>query len=599
MRRLGMKKFLVAVFAVFTIWLCALSANAAEFTAMEYRGATSDGSIISVNSTEATIVYEWNNRVKGNYSVELKNVSCTDCTISVVINDGYEIEISDIGNLPVMGFNTGINSFRLNIRKNGASSSFSVGKLELTYMGAISSNEAFIECNNPIYRDASITLIDNAGSYMSQSDLSKYEQAGRPAVAEFTVYAPCGGEYETEIVMSEVGKAYTSDVKMSINGEEYVINSGAVKKLADLAYSADSGLMKRYKVKNTVTLKEGINDVRFTAIEGRDSDGKYLFFLDYVRFGFANEVIEITPNANAAGTYSCDVISHPNEEYQVVISVITKDTGNLYDIGSCAFSTDNNSFITLSKGTAASNFADKTVDVVSEYVEDGNLYGQYKLLQPIALGNSVWVSISGASCEIDKITFVPVIDEIEELYVTPDKRFLNPGDTAALSVFAKNEQGCALNLDYLQKSGAITFKTSDRSIIAVDSFGNLKALKSGTATITVSVWDGTKEVSENVDFNICNESYGFVIFDAEKSDGEVKVKLISPFGTRTYNHVMIIAEYSVDDGAYENIYTYKIEGMNEGEVMEYIVPSSENLFKILSWNGIDGMEPVYDSITIE
>ncbi|MCR4718667.1 MAG: hypothetical protein K5768_03450 [Firmicutes bacterium] len=592
-----MKKFLVAVFAIFTIWLCALSANAAEFTAMEYTGAVSNGSTISVNSDDATIVYEWNNRVKGNYSVELKNASCTDCTISVVINDGYEIKISDIGNLPTMGFNSGINNLKLNIKKNSNASAFSVGKLELTYVSEVSANNAFIECNNPIYKDAYVTFIDNAGSYMSQSDLSKYEQAGRQAVAEFTVYAPCGGEYEAEIVMSEVGKTYTSDVKMSINGTEYVLNSGTVKKLANLAYSADSGLMKKYKVCNTVTLKEGINDVKFTAIEGRDSDGRYLFYLDYVRFDFVNEVIEITPNANAAGNYPCDVIAHPNADYQVVISVITKDTGNLYDIAPCSFSADNTNYTTLSKGTAGNNFADKTVDVVSEYVEDGNLYGQYKLLQPVTLGASVWVNISGSSCEIDKITFVPVISGIDELYINPDKKFLNPGDTATLSVFAKDNGGCALNLALLQKNGAITFKTSDRNTIAVDSYGSIKALQPGSATVTVSVWDGEDEVSEDIELYVYNESFGFVIFDAKKADGEVKVKLLSPFGTRNYNHAMIIAEYSADKN--ENIYTYEIEGMNEGEIMQYKVHSSNNLFKILSWNGINGMEPVYDSITIE
>lgn len=593
-----MKKFFIALFAVFTIWLCALSANAAEFTAMEYTGAVYDGSTISVNSAEATIVYEWNNRVKGNYSVGLKNVTCADCTISVVINDGYEIKISDIGNLPVMGFNTGINSFRLNIRKNSASSSFSVGKLELTYVGAISSDEAFIECNDPIYLDATAYLFDNAGSDMSQNDVTRYTQSSaRPAVAGFVIYAPCGGEYNAEIVMSEVGKAYTSDVNMRVNGTGYDLNAQSVTKTANLTYGTDPGLMKRYNLKNTVTLNQGINYITFTAVEGLDSDSSYLFFLDYVRFGFVNEVIEITPNANAAGTTECDVIAHPNADYQVVISVITKDTGNLYDIAPCSFSADNTNYTTLSKGTAASNFADKTVDVVSEYVEDGNLYGQYKLLQPVTLGASVWVNILGSSCEIDKITFVPVISGIDELYINPDKKFLNPGDTATLSVFAKDNGGCALNLALLQKNGAITFKTSDRNTIAVDSYGNIKALQPGSATVTVSVWDGEDEVSEDIELYVYNESFGFVIFDAKKADGEVKVKLLSPFGTRNYNHAMIIAEYSEDKN--ENIYTYEIKGMNEGEIMQYKVPSSNNLFKILSWNGIDGMEPVYDSITIE
>ena len=594
-----MKKAFIALFAISVMLISAIYVDAAEYSPADYSGAVCDEDIVSVDSNEATIVYEWNNRVKGNYSVSFNSISCSDCTVSAVINDGYPITISDIENLPVMGFNTGINSFRLNVRKNSESSSFSVGKIELTYVSEISSDSAFVECNDPVYIDATQYLFEDAGSDMSQNDVSRYTQgSAKPAVVGFIVYAPCGGEYNAELVMSEVGKAYTSDVNMSVNGTEYAINAQSVTKLANLRYNDDAGLMKRYDLKSTVTLDQGINYVAFTAVEGRDSDGSYLFFLDYIRFGFVNEVVETEPNAVGAGTYECDVVSHSDEEYQVIISVVTKDAGKLYDIGACSFSPDNTDYTTLSKGTADYNFSDRTVDVVSEYVEGGSLYGQYRLLQPITLGNSVWVSITSASCEIDKITFVPVLSEIERLYVNPDKKFLNPGDTAVISVYAKDVQGCALNLDYLQKNGAITFKSSDRNILAVDPYGNIKALQAGVAAVTVSVWDGTREITEEVEFNIYDESYGFVMFDAKKSAGEVIVKMISPFDTRNQSHVMIIAEYSGESKC-ESIHTYRIDGMNEGEIIHYKAPASENPFKIISWNSFEGLTPVYELINIE
>lgn len=160
------------------------------------------------------------------------------------------------------------------------------------------------------------------------------------------------------------------------------------------------------------------------------------------------------------------------------------------------------------------------------------------------INDAFYLNINNNRCKIEKISLIPCINALDEICAKSDKIVLKPDEKTDISLFATDERGYALNLDYLRKNGALTFKSLDRDIIAVDSYGNVTALKPGIAYVTVAASDGVNVKTCKVEFNVYNENYGFTVLSAERDANYVKVRLLSPFGAKEAAHTMIIAEYA-------------------------------------------------------
>lgn len=577
----------------FTVFTAAVSAE--EYFASEYDGAVMADGIVSVNENEARIVYEWYSDKSGIYDVSFDGAVCSGCTASMIFKNGTDIKIGDITKQFTLTFDAGFNSIELSVRKNTAGAQFSAGRLKIEFAAENDFSEVSLECNDAVYADAQCFYYDDYGSDMSHNDVTLYRRFNYPAEAGFLVYAPVSGEYSAEIVMSALNQSYTSDVNMRVNGAEYPLKADTVTKLANLTNAADKGLMKKYALNNTVTLKHGINSIIFTAAETRDADNMYLFFLDCLKFKYTSEKIEIDADKSSEGIYNFSVTPQNGAEYTVEISAVSDE--NAEALPECGFSADGESYTFLSKGTAQNGYGDGTVRVISEYSDGGALYGVYRLKTAAAINGTVYLKIGDDGCEVKKITLIPCISNIAEVSAVPEKALLLPGETDSISVFARDENGHTANLDYLRKTGGITFKTSDRTLLAADSLGNVTALKPGIAAVHVSASDGDDVRSCDVNYDIYNEKYGFTVISAAKTDGKIKIKLLSPFGNKTQTHSMLAAEY---DGNYlKNVTILPVSALNKGQIVTYTLPASDNRFKIISVTGTDGLMPVYDSVCIE
>lgn len=584
-----MKKYFKLLFmALCAVAFAATPASAEEFFASDFTGAAIEDKIVTVNENEAELVYEWYTEDSGSYNVSFNDAVCSDCNIVVSINDGYDIKIADITKPLVLGFNAGINKISFKIKKNSDTAVFSAGTITLTYIGALDTSSVHIEANESSYTyiTSGYKYYDNYGSDMSDNDVILMQKSSVPEIV-FTVYAPISGEYSMTGVMSHLGQTYTSDINMSVNGRAYPLTKDTMTHLANLTNAADSGLMKRFRKNSTVTLKKGMNTVVFSAIEKRDKGDIYIFFLDCVDFTFANEVIEIETNVNTTGTYNYSVLPAYNAEYAVEITMISKETE--HRLPELSISADGVSYIQLVKG--------ETVKVVSEYFEDGYLYGTYRLLNNIAIKNKIYLKIGSDNVNVNKISLIPVIAGLNKISARTYKAILLPGESTEVSAFATDENGYALNLNFLRKNGGVTFKSSDRDILAVDAAGKVTALNPGIAHITAAASDGTNSSMCDVGLNVYNESYGFTVLSAEKDEDYVKVRLLSPFGAKEGEHTMVIAEFA--DNTLINVTAHTVEALSKGQIVTYKAPATENDFKIISVNTLTSLKPVYEVITVE
>lgn len=587
-----MKRYFKLLFiALCAVVVTAAPAFAENFFASDISGASMTDKIVTVDENDAEIVYEWFTESSGEYSVSFKDAVSSACDISMSINEGYDIKIDDITKPITVGFDAGINKIVLKIRKINTTSSFSVGTLELTYIDSIDTDTIHIEVNKDSYTHITSGYIyyENYGSDMSDGDVILLQKSTVPEVS-FIVYAPVSGEYSMTAAMSHLGQSFTSDVNMTVNGTIYPLTANTMKKVADLTNASDKGLMKRFKKKNTITLKEGMNTVTFSAIEKRNAGDIYIYFLDCVDFSFVNEdVIDVAENINAPGEYTYTVIPANNAEYALEFTASSKDMA--HNLPDCSISVDGGASVKLVKG--------ETVNVISEYSEDGYLYGRYRLNDNISIQSTLLFKLESADTIIEKISLVPAISGLNEVFAKSGKVFLQPGEKTDISVFATDEEGYALNFDYLRKNGGVTYKSSDREILAADALGSIVALKPGIAHITVAASDGDNVRTSEAELNVYNEEYGFTILSAEKDTEFVKVRLLSPFGTKETGHQMIIAEFSESEDMLKNVAIYDINNLAKGQIVTCKMPASENLFKVISLDSFSTMKSAYEVVAVK
>lgn len=587
-----MKKYL----KLLIMCLCAMvfttaRVSAEEFFASDFAGANIQDKIVTVTDTEAEILYEWFTEESGSYSVSFSNAVSNNCAITASINGGYPVKIADITKSLTLGFDSGINSIKLSVTKNNASATFSVGTITLSRIGELSTGSIHIEASKTscTYVTSGLYYYENYGSDMSNNDVLLLQQGSMPEVV-FAVYAPVSGEYSMTSVMSFLGQRYTSDINMIINGEIHPLTATTMNKTADLTNASDAGLMKRYKKRSTVVLRQGMNTISFSAIEKRENNNDlYLFFLDCVDFTFVNAPVEITADITAAGEYTYPVYPSYTDKYELEIEMVSQEL-LLKALPECSISVNGTNYTQLVKG--------ETVKVISEYSDNGYLYGTYQLTNNVTVTDKLYLKV-GDGCTIKNISLIPVISGLKEISAKAQRVILVPGESTDISVFAVDEKGYALNLDRLRENDGVTFKSSDRDILAVDASGCVTALKPGIAHIIVAASDGENTKLYNVKMNVYNEKYGFTILSAEKDEEFVKVRLLSPFGTRESGHVMAMAEYLSDVMQLQYLTLHDVNNLAKGQIITYKMPSSKNLFKIISLNSLHDLIPVYEAITIK
>lgn len=569
-----------------TAVLAAVPASAEKFCASDFEGASADNGVVVAEETKTEIIYEWYSEKSGIYTVSFSDAVSEDCTVTVEINESYPVRISDISRPLEFGFEVGINKLSVIAEKNGETSKFSLGTLNIEYSAALTDANVHLEANEDAftYINTSYYYKENYGSDMSNGDVLLLQTGSLPDV-EFAVYAPVGGEYSMKAVLSELGRTYTSDILMTVNGKEYQLTADTMTKLKDMVNANDKGLMKLYSRNGTVTLNKGINAVSFKAIEMRENDPKlYIFFLDCVDFAPVNEIIEVSSGASSAGAYSYAVSAAEDAVYYAEVSLIS--TLPLHKLPECSVSGDGKKYITLDKN--------KNIKTVSEYSEDGKLYSTYRLTETIDAEDKLYIKI-GNGATVQKISLIPAVNGIKKLSACTDRAVLIPGNTADITLFAVDNSGYALNLDYLRRLGGMTFKTSNRGVLAVDASGKVTALAPGIAYVTVSLYDGTRIISQDIEFNVYNKEYGFMVLSAENDGEYVKVKLLSPFGTKEGSHTMLIAEYA--DNTLANVKLCEVDGLEKGQIKTYKVPATENTFKIISLTDFGSMKPIYEAVT--
>lgn len=582
-----MKKY----FKLFLGCLCAVLISTAQASAEDYFvsdiiGATMQDKIVTVTENEAEITYEWFADVGGNYSVSFNDVVVLGCNVSAIVNDGYEFKIADITKPLSMGLDSGFNKIALKIEKASADAVFSIGTITLTYEEDTNTETIHIEANKDSFTHITSGYIyyENYGSDMSEGDVILMQKSSVPEIT-YVINAPVDGDYAMSAVLSHLGQTFTSDVNMKVNGMDYPLTADTMTRVKNLTNASDSGLMKLYNKKHAVHLKKGFNTITFSAIEKRNAGDLYIFFIDCVDFTFVNKPIEFSESINTSGEYTYDVSGGTNTQYELEFDMITSETEQA--LADCSVSADGGSYIKLVKG--------ETVKVVSEYIENGTLYGKYRLSDCILVKSQLSFKLDSENAVVEKISLIPAISGLSDIYASSDKVILLPGESADISVFATDKNGYALNLNYLRKNGGVTFKSSDREILAVDALGCVRALKPGNAHITVASSDGTDTKLFDVEFNVYNEKYGFTLLSAEKDEDYVKVRILSPFGVKENAHTMVIAEY---DGEHlSNVTVHNVEALEKGQIVTCKMPTSKNLFKIISVNSLTDIKPVYEVVT--
>lgn len=585
-----MKSYIKLFICLCAVVFATAQASAEEFFASDILGANMQDKIVTVTENKAEIIYEWFTESAGSYNVNFNNIVASDCNITANVNNGYDFKIADITKPLEVDFDAGINKFALKIEKASGNANFSVGTISLAYRDKQNTDTIHIEANKDSYTHITSGYVyyENYGSDMSNGDVILMQKATVPEIT-YVVNVPVDGDYAMSAAMSHLGQTFTSDINMKVNGMDYPLTADTMTRVKNLTNASDSGLMKLYNKKHAVHLKKGFNTITFSAIEKRNAGDLYIFFLDCVDFTFINKTIEFSESINTVGEHTYTVHGGTNTEYEMEFDMITNGTEQA--LADCSVSADGGNYTKLVKG--------ENVKVVSEYLENGNLYGKYRLSNRISVKTELSFKLERENTVVEKISLIPSISGLSDIYAKSDKVILLPGASTDISVFATDKNGYALNLDYLRKNGSVTFKSSDREILAVDAMGRITALKPGIAHITVAASDGADTKMYDIEMNVYNERHGFTILSATKEEEYVKVRLLAPFGTKESGHIMAIAEYLNDEMQLKNVTMHNVNNLTKGQISAYKMPASENMFKIISLNNLADIKPVYEAITVK
>lgn len=534
-----------------------------------------------------TISFEWYNDKRGKYTVSFPAALQEDNDVLIKVNNSKKIRIADITKTYAMCFDEGLNKVEL----------FSAGRISaehirLEYITDIADTSVHIESNEFTFVSGENFYNDNYGSDLSNGDIDVFRQWFTSPEVHYAIYAPIGGEYTLEAAMSQLGVDFTSDIEININGAKYEMTTDKVTLVSHLINAKDPLLYKRYRYNATVTLNEGINYVIVKAIEPVINSSQYLFHIDCIDFDFTEETVEVKTGQSEMSTKEYTAEFNGSSSYYVEF-VMQSFNPMETDIAKAGFSADGSEFTILSKGTLANSYSDSNIEIVDEWVEDGVVYGRYRLKDILFSGGKFFVRTYEDKVYIEKLVFVPVIDELYDVKVNAEKSILLPFEETNIKIFAKNSDGGTINTNLLRQTDMFTFRSSDSNIIDVDANGSVKAKNSGMAYVDVTVGENVFRLK----FTVYTESRGFTFCDAYKEGGMVKIKLLAPVRSVDTSYIMYIAEY--EDNTLTNIKGEKINGLGGGQVTFYSVPHFGGAVKIISLKGIDDLAPMMEVIEIK
>ncbi len=124
-------------------------------------------------------------------------------------------------------------------------------------------------------------------------------------------------------------------------------------------------------------------------------------------------------------------------------------------------------------------------------LDEGEYYLVYK---PRAVAGSSMYAVA-SNFSLDGVNCIKSL-------IADVKTDLNTGDKEKINIFPTRLDGTVIDADDLR----ITYETSNRNVLTVDSDGVVNAVGDGVATVTVTVNDGTGEISKKLEFSVYDNS---------------------------------------------------------------------------------------------
>jgi hypothetical protein len=130
-------------------------------------------------------------------------------------------------------------------------------------------------------------------------------------IAEYQVTVAVPGTYSLEIMASPLAMNHVSPYQIQINDGGYMdVDSSIATKIGQIQTPVN--LFYKYQL-NPVTLQEGVNTVSFRVLNGRQSDGRVYFFLDYL------EMSKLPWGINKISTNGSNNLFEEGDQKQVTI----------------------------------------------------------------------------------------------------------------------------------------------------------------------------------------------------------------------------------------------------------------------------------------
>lgn len=136
--------------------------------------------------------------------------------------------------------------------------------------------------------------ISNQDHFQYKSATSTLPESGY--IVDYTFTVPEAGAYNLEIMASPLSNSNHAPYQIKVNDGEYAaVTTATATKIGQI--NTPVNILYQYKLQ-PVSLKEGSNTISFRITDGRSSDGRVFFFLDYLELvKLPWELTRITANA--------------------------------------------------------------------------------------------------------------------------------------------------------------------------------------------------------------------------------------------------------------------------------------------------------------
>lgn len=340
-----------------------------------------------------------------------------------------------------------------------------------------------------------------------------YRNTSNPVVLEKKIIADKAGYYDADIICSEVGREWTSDIMMTVGDTEYKFISGNVEKIRDVKKTHDKNLYMQYKLKSKVYLEEGENKIVLSAIELSTLNKCYIFAVDRIRFYpaglnavFSGETKKITlplPEG-MEGDYSVEIKAKGAFGENLKYSKADK----------IKISFDGENFKTIWLGSEENSYNDATAEIKSELYEEYGTSGVYRLKNIERIGGSIDIILENENSFAEGLRLYPAANSCEDIELRIPKRIMAENERVKSEVFIKNADGSIIPKGVIFENGMITFVSDNENAACVSGSGEIFAVGRGRAKITAAACIGEKTLFKSAYIDVYSESGGIDIIDS-------------------------------------------------------------------------------------